>query len=297
MGGASRHRPFVTTPAHSSITSRPPRLRQVPAAPLRIIPNRTLTRRHPIAYLPFRQRIRAVHTHLPPANACALIGAGGRQSLPMYDVRCTMYDLNYSAPKARAMRSFSEGGGEIMGGRWFERDWIMQSCVPGFATSQALPSASRRFVTTSDRRFTIHLPIWLRAPAPQARELPKLTHRHHPAGSPLRGSASALSIRTYRPLTRAPLSGPSCVLYLVHRHRQVPPSYIVHGRRQPPPPLSNYARSSLHDSPPDLASRARATGARISQIVPRTSYLVHRHRQVPPSYIVHRQTHFLMRLS
>ncbi len=200
MGGASRHRPFVTTPAHSSITSRPPRLRQVPAAPLRIIPNRTLTRRHPIAYLPFRQRIRAVHTHLPPANACALIGAGGRQSLPMYDVRCTMYDLNYSAPKARAMRSFSEGGGEIMGGRWFERDWIMQSCVPGFATSQALPSASRRFVTTSDRRFTIHLPIWLRASAPQAREFPKsyIVHRPSYIGRPrLPMGASWVALHVY----------------------------------------------------------------------------------------------------
>ena len=35
----------------------------------------------------------------------------GRRGLPMYDVRRTMYDLDYSAPKARAMRSFSGGGG------------------------------------------------------------------------------------------------------------------------------------------------------------------------------------------
>ena len=37
--------------------------------------HRTLTHRRPIGGLPFGQRLRAVHTHLPPANACALIGA------------------------------------------------------------------------------------------------------------------------------------------------------------------------------------------------------------------------------
>ena len=49
----------------------------------------------------------------------------------------------------------------------------------------------------------------------------KLTHRHHPAGLPLRGSAYALSIRTYRPLTRAPSTGPSCVLYFVHKMHRI----------------------------------------------------------------------------
>ncbi len=32
-----------------------------------------------------------------------------------------MYDLDYSAPKARAMQSFGEGGGWSMTGGWFER--------------------------------------------------------------------------------------------------------------------------------------------------------------------------------
>ena len=90
----------------------------------------------------------------------------------MYEVRCTMYDWDYSAPVARGfLRSFSEGGGEIMGGRWFERDWIMQSCVPGFATSQAPLGASRRFLTTPDRRFMIQFPRPLRHIRAQAREL------------------------------------------------------------------------------------------------------------------------------
>ena len=34
-----------------------------------------LTHRRPIGGSPFGQRLRAVHTHLPPANACALNGA------------------------------------------------------------------------------------------------------------------------------------------------------------------------------------------------------------------------------
>ena len=39
----------------------------------------------------------------------AVIGRGGRRGLPMYDVRGTMYDLNYSAPEAR---EFCEAGAE-----------------------------------------------------------------------------------------------------------------------------------------------------------------------------------------
>ena len=56
-------------------------------------------------------------------------------------------------------------------------------------------------------------------------------------------------------------------------HRQAPPAS---GRRQAPPPSGQCA----HALPVLPAQRAR-----ISQIVHRTSYLVHRHRQVPPSYI------------
>ena len=35
-----------------------------------------------------------------------LAAPGGRRSLPMYDVGCTMYDLDYSAPVAREFWGF-----------------------------------------------------------------------------------------------------------------------------------------------------------------------------------------------
>ena len=52
-------------------------LRLRPRAPRANFPivHRKLTHRRPIGGSPFGQRIRAVHTHLPPANACALNGA------------------------------------------------------------------------------------------------------------------------------------------------------------------------------------------------------------------------------
>ncbi len=45
------------------------------------------------------------------------------------------YDLDYSAPKARAMRNFSGGEGWSMTGGWFERYRIMQSYVHGLVKS------------------------------------------------------------------------------------------------------------------------------------------------------------------
>ena len=110
----------------------------------------------------------------------------------------------------------------------------------------------------------------------KAREHRKLTHRHRPAGSPLRGSASALSIRTYRPLTRAPSSGPSCVL--THRHH---PALV--------------ASESPHDSSP-LRGKSCAFGQTGLQPSPvftpagQRMRAVHTHLQ--PScvlYIVHEQ--------
>ena len=68
------------------------------------------------------------------SNAFAMYD-GGRRGLPMYDVRRTMYDLDYSAPKARAMRSFSGGEGWSMTGGWFERYRIMQSYIHGLVKS------------------------------------------------------------------------------------------------------------------------------------------------------------------
>ena len=92
---------------------------------------------------------------------------------------------------------------------------------------QTSSAFSRRFVTTSDygsKTSRPHLHCSSRSSAAhylqivnrKSQIVNELTHRHHPAGSPLRGSACALSIRTYRPLTRAPSTGPSCVL--THRH-------------------------------------------------------------------------------
>ena len=54
--------------------------------------------------------------------------------------------------------------------------------------------------------ITFRLHLLRKIPAPPARYNPnrKLTHRRPIGGSPLRGSAFALSIRTYHPLTRAP---------------------------------------------------------------------------------------------
>ena len=98
------------------------------------------------------------------------------------------------------------------------------------------------------------------APPRNARELLKLTRRHPIAYLPLRGRACALSIRTYRPLTRAPSSGPSCVLYIVRRRRQAPP----------PPPLCNHPRAQFHHIPSAPAPHPRAVGARTPQIVHRT---------------------------
>ena len=46
-----------------------------------------------------------------------------------------MYDLDYSAPKARAMRSFSGGGGWSMGGGWFERFRINAKLRPRLGQS------------------------------------------------------------------------------------------------------------------------------------------------------------------
>ena len=58
-------------------------------------------------FAPAGQRIRAVHTHLPSANACALNGTGGRQSLPMYDVRSTTYDVAKPVTRLRKIRNLS----------------------------------------------------------------------------------------------------------------------------------------------------------------------------------------------
>ena len=51
----------------------------------------------------------------------------------MLDVRCTIAE--FARRPARAMRSFSEGVGEIIDGCWLERFRILRRCVPGFATS------------------------------------------------------------------------------------------------------------------------------------------------------------------
>ena len=96
MGGASRHRP-ITALGHTASHSLRSCLKLAP----RLLLRSRLTTPHPFGakatllakltysrrqFSPSGQRIRAVHTHLPPANACTLIGAGGRQNLPMYDV-------------------------------------------------------------------------------------------------------------------------------------------------------------------------------------------------------------------
>ena len=59
--------------------------------------------------------------------------------LPMYDLRCTIYDLDYSAPEARGGEALAEAVGEIAGVCWFERG----------------NGAWRRLCTIYDLRFTI----------------------------------------------------------------------------------------------------------------------------------------------
>ena len=55
----------------------------------------------------------------------------------IYDLnhlRFTIYDLrfrNLASLRLAEMRSVSEGGGWIMGDDWFERGWVMRSCVTG----------------------------------------------------------------------------------------------------------------------------------------------------------------------
>ncbi len=64
IGAARRPRRFLTAPAHSSSTSRPHLLCQIPRN-ARELPK--LTHRRPIGGSPFGRRLRAVHTHLQPS--------------------------------------------------------------------------------------------------------------------------------------------------------------------------------------------------------------------------------------
>ncbi len=90
-----------------------------------------------------------------------------------------------------------------------------------------LLSQKKAILTTPDARLHDSVLHPLRQTRAQAREFLKLTHRHHPAGSPLRGNACALSIRTYRPLTRAPSTGPSCVLYVAPRKAYIGQTHFL----------------------------------------------------------------------
>ncbi len=125
-----------------------------------------------------------------------------------------MYDLNYSAPKARAMRSVSGGGGEIMGGRWFERS--ANFAEPGSRLGQIEAAVWATPFNPFPMRFPWMKEVGqqdgkLRQIRAQAREFPKLTHRHHPAGLPFGQRIRAVHTHLQ----------PSCVLYFVH-----PTSYI-----------------------------------------------------------------------
>ena len=71
------------------------------------IESRPNSRRRPILVSP-APYFEIIHDNLGKANSFTRRN-GGRRSLPMYDVRSTMYDCQIRAPKARAMRSDSEG--------------------------------------------------------------------------------------------------------------------------------------------------------------------------------------------
>ena len=76
----------------------------------------------------------------------------------MLDVRCTIAE--FARRPARAMRSFSEGVGEIMDGCWLERFRILRRCVPGFATSYLVHrrrQAPRRPLRQRRRIFKSHI--------------------------------------------------------------------------------------------------------------------------------------------
>ena len=147
------------------------------------------------------------------------------------------------------------------------------------------------------RAVHTHLPPAARAPSSGPSCV--LTHRRPIGGPPLRGSASTLSIRTYRrrSFSRAKRTkieivhrtsnivhgqllrgclGPSCVLYLVHRRSQAPPSAT--GRRRP---FVTTSAHGFYHIPLAPALLPRATRANLA-IVHRPSYLVHRRRQPPP---------------
>ena len=50
----------------------------------------------------------------------------------IYDLRFTIYDLEiWRVSDSRKCEALAEVVGEIMGGCWFERGWVMRSCVTG----------------------------------------------------------------------------------------------------------------------------------------------------------------------
>ena len=68
-----------------------------------------------------------------------MVGAPGERILRgFFHLRFTIYDLrfrNLASLRLAEMRSVSGGGGLGVAGCWFERGWIMRSCVTGLAKS------------------------------------------------------------------------------------------------------------------------------------------------------------------
>ena len=101
IGAARRHRPFLTTTASSSITSRPPRLR-FPAQRARAF--QIDSPAPPCRFAPAGQRIRAVHTHLPRRRPFPR--ASGALAFKSYIVHPTSY-MSSCLAAAWGRRQFS----------------------------------------------------------------------------------------------------------------------------------------------------------------------------------------------
>ena len=155
-------------------------------------------------------------------------------------------------------------------------------------------SASRPFVTTSDHGFKTshsHLLRTLHASPRNARKHRNRTsyivHRTSYMGGVSRLRLPSLCNHVRSRLQDIPLAPAPHPPRLPAQRAQTSQSYIVHrtsyiGRpRLPPPPITAPEHPAR-----TCSAKSRATRAIIA-IVHRTSYFVHRQRQLPPSYLVH----------